>query len=308
MSESSSFLSRTSEEDESGWQARIAQGGCFMLAEAALNDAVPWLAERWGGSLEQTRLYWGETGRIHASVSPYCIPVHSVNWSQLREYLLVQDGWGIAIQLEWFMQAYSPLQQLTELMKHLREWSWVATPKEENVILRISDWLVTSSLLEASDAREACALFGPVKTFCAIAPSGSVQTLTLTERQTHDLSGRAPQHLSQRQWQAIIEPSERGVLNEYMAHLRAHHIRWREIDEPALLDFTQRQVEQARRHGFDNDRDIVRYLSLATEMESDFVRQPWAEAVFAEPEMMGMESRMDRLYRAALAQLDNEKA
>ncbi|MGL6578994.1 hypothetical protein ACSZOM_17275 [Aeromonas hydrophila] len=41
------------------WQQLLDGQGLFMFAEAAINEAVPSLAEKWGGSLEQTRLYWG---------------------------------------------------------------------------------------------------------------------------------------------------------------------------------------------------------------------------------------------------------
>nr|WP_237613216.1 hypothetical protein [Pectobacterium carotovorum] len=49
MSVSQPFLELTPE-DDAVWQARIAQGGCFVIAEASMNDAVPWLAERWGAA------------------------------------------------------------------------------------------------------------------------------------------------------------------------------------------------------------------------------------------------------------------
>ncbi|EHD20423.1 MULTISPECIES: DUF4123 domain-containing protein [Brenneria] len=302
MSVSQSFLDQKSE-DDAAWQTRIAQGGCFIVAEAALNDAVPWLAERWGGSLEQTRLYWGETGRIHAAVSPYCIPVHAANWAQVREHILTQDGWGLGMQLAWFMQAYSPLDQLLEVMKHLRNWSLVISPAGEDAIFRISDWLVVSQLLSASSAQEACALYGPIARFCDISPTGTVQTLSLVTREPHAISDRLPRQLSDRQWQAIMAPSEHQVLERYMAHLRSHHPHWQDDDE-RLLVFTRQQTEQARLNGFNNDRDIVRWLALATELAPDFILQPWAQRIMVQPENIGTQNRMDRLYQAAVGQLD----
>ncbi|WP_226068312.1 DUF4123 domain-containing protein [Dickeya zeae] len=304
MSLSHSFLT-LQPETEADWLARLNAGGCFVLAEAALNDAVPWLAERWGGSLEQTRLYWGEAGRVHASVSPYCIPVHPTNWAQVREHVLTQEGWGIGVQLAWFMQAYSPLDQLRELVKHLRQWSLVATQEGDSAILRVSDWQVVQPLLFASTVEEATALYGPIATFCALAPDGSLQTLSLTERVAHHLPETLPRALSEAQWQALLAPSLRNTLEGYMAHLRTHHAHWQESDDDSLLNFTHQQTEQARIQGFNNDRDIVRYLALATELKPDFIQQPWAQTILSQPEYIGAQNRMDRLYQAAIDQLDD---
>ena len=121
--------------------------GLFMFAEAAINEAVPSLAEKWGGSLEQTRLYWGETGKLHSTISPYLIPVHRQNWPELQRLIIHQPGWGLLLQLDWFMLAYTPLQQLQALLAHLRQWSWITTPEHETAILRLSDWQVVKPLL-----------------------------------------------------------------------------------------------------------------------------------------------------------------
>lgn len=306
MSMPQPFLAQSSE-DEAAWQTRIEQGGCFIVAEAALNDAVPWLAERWGGSLEQTRLYWGETGRIHASVSPYCIPVHAANWAQVRKHIVTQDGWGMGLQLAWFMQANSPLEQLLDVTKHLRAWSLVTAPSGENAILRIGDWQVVSQLLSASSAPEASALYGPIASFCNLSPDGGMQSINLIAREPPSSPDILPRQLSERQWQAIMAPSDYQVLERYMAHLRAYHPRWRDADDEPLLTFTRRQAEQARDNGFNNDRDIVRWLALATELEPDFIQHAWARRILAEPENIGMQSRMDRLYGAAIEHQGNER-
>ncbi|MEH2922772.1 DUF4123 domain-containing protein [Samsonia erythrinae] len=303
MSLSQPFLELLPEEDTM-WQTRIAQGGCFVIAEAAMNDAVPWLAERWGGSLEQTRLYWGEAGRVHASVSPYCIPVHAANWSQVKEHLVTQPGWGMGLQLAWFMQAYSPLDQLIEVTKHLRQWSLVASPSGENAILRMSDWQVVKQLLSASSAPEACALYGPIASFCDISPDGSVRALNLTAREPHTIPDTLPRQLSEEQWQAIMAPSEYHHLERYMAHLRTYHTRWQHSPDDALWTFTHQQAEQAKINGFNNDRDIVRWLALSTELSPEFIHQAWAQNILVQPEYIGTQSRMDRLYQAAIDHLD----
>nr|WP_232486819.1 DUF4123 domain-containing protein [Pectobacterium parmentieri] len=291
-------------EDNAAWQARIAQGGCFVIAEASINDAVPWLAERWGGSLEQTRLYWGETGRVHASVSPYCIPLHAANWPQVKEHIVIQPGWGMGLQLEWFMQAYSPLDQLLEVTKHLRQWNLVASPSGENAILRVGDWQVVNQLLSASSAQEACALYGPIARFCDISPDGAVTTLNLTTREPHSIPDILPRQLSDEQWQAIMVPAEHQNLARYMEHLRTYHTDWQHASDDELQVFTRQQAELAQHNGFNNDRDIVRWLALATELSPAFIHQPWAKNILVQPEYLGTQSRMDRLYQAAIDHLD----
>lgn len=303
MSVSPTFLT-LAEEDDAAWQRRQAQGGCFVIAEAALNDAVPWLAERWGGSLEQTRLYWGATGREHASISPYCIPVHSANWAQIREYLLIQDGWGMGVQLTESMCASAQRDCMMALMKHLRHWSLVASPSGESAILRISDWQVVRQLLSASTAQEANAIYGPIASYCNISSGGNVQLLSLTVREPHQIPDILPRQLSHAQWEALMDPARRQVLARYMAHLRTYHASWRHAPEESLLEFTRQQAEQAQRNGFNNDRDIVRWLALATELGPDFFQQSWAQTILAQPENIGMKGRMDRLYQAAIDQLD----
>lgn len=286
MSVSQSFLELMAE-DDAVWQTYIAQGGCFVIAEASMNDAVPWLAERWGGSLEQTRLYWGETGRIHASVAPYCIPLHAANWPQVKEHVVTQPGWGMGLQLAWFMQAYSPRDQLLEVTKHLRQWSLVASPSGENAILRVGDWQVVNQLLSASSAQEACALYGPIARFCDIAPDGAVNTLSLTTREPHSLPDTLPRQLSDEQWQAIMVPSEQQNLARYMEHLRTYHTEWQHAPDDALQVFTRQQSALAQQHGFNNDRDIVRWLALATEVSPAFTHQPWAKDILVQPEYLG---------------------
>ncbi|MBA0169374.1 MULTISPECIES: DUF4123 domain-containing protein [Pectobacterium] len=291
-------------EDDTGWQTRIAQGGCFVIAEASMNNAVPWLAERWGGSLEQTRLYWGETGRVHASVSPYCIPLNVANWPQVKEHIVTQPGWGMGLQLAWFMQAYSPLDQLLEVTKHLRQWNLVASPSGENAILRVGDWQVVNQLLSASSAQEACALYGPIASFCDISPDGTVRALNLIAREPHSIPDILPRQLSAEQWQAIMVPYGHHNLARYMEHLRTYHADWQHASDDELRAFTHQQAEQARYCGFNNDCDIVRWLALATELSPTFIQQPWAKNILAQPEYIGTQSRMDRLYQAAIDHLD----
>ncbi|WP_051640495.1 DUF4123 domain-containing protein [Siccibacter colletis] len=303
MNTSHAFLLHSTS-SQAQWLEKLAQGGCFLIAEAAINSAVPGVAERWGGSLEQTRLYWGEAGRVHASISPYCFPVNPENWDAVREQLLTQHGWGIGIQLDWFMRAMPPVEQLKSLQKHLREWNTVVTPSGENAILRVGDWRVVKPLLEASTAPEASAFYGPIGSFWQLTPEGGAETLTLTQREKV-AAAPPPRTLSAAQWLALLGPSELDVYQRYMAHLREYHGRWRDTDDDALLAFTQQQSEAAQLHGFNSERDIVRYLALASELEPSFIEAEWAQPVLSQPEYIGTQNRMDRLFEKAIQHLEN---
>jgi len=69
-----------SNENEAQWLERIARGGCFIIADAAINDDVVYHADRLSnGNGALYRFYWQETGRIHGSISPYVIPLTLAN-------------------------------------------------------------------------------------------------------------------------------------------------------------------------------------------------------------------------------------
>lgn len=287
------------------WQTLLDGQGLFMFAEAAINEAVPGLAEKWGGSLEQTRLYWGETGKLHSTISPYLIPVHRQNWSALQRLVIHQPGWGLLLQLDWFMLAYTPLQQLQSLLAHLRQWSWIATPEDETAILRLSDWQVIEPLLTASSPAEATALFGPIVNIIDMSPDGGCEYLQLTERVEHDLAGRSPQQLSPSQWNALNAQSDRIAHEEYIAHIQAHHQVVKGWQPEQLCSFVKAGEQEAFSHGFMSQQDVIRFLSLKLEMPAGFMTLPWATKIMAEPtELVGQQNRMDRLFEQALYELD----
>ncbi|WP_421236869.1 DUF4123 domain-containing protein [Aeromonas jandaei] len=297
------MISGKYQDDE--WQQLLDGQGLFMFAEAAINEAVPGLAEKWGGSLEQTRLYWGETGKLHSTISPYLIPVHRQNWPELQRLVIHQPGWGLLLQLDWFMLAYTPLQQLQALLAHLRQWSWITTPEDETAILRLSDWQVVKPLLTVSSPAEATALFGPVATIIDMSPDGGCEYLQLINRVEHDLAGYAPQQLSPAQWTALNSMSESVAHDEYIEHIQAHHPVVKGWQSEQLLSFIKDGEQEAFAHGFKNQQDVIRFLSLKLEMPAGFMALPWAKKIMAEPaELIGQQSRMDRLFEQALCELD----
>ncbi|WOX54276.1 DUF4123 domain-containing protein [Aeromonas sp. CD] len=287
------------------WLQLLDGQGLFMFAEAAINEAVPGLAEKWGGSLEQTRLYWGETGKLHSTISPYLIPVHRQNWPELQRLVIHQPGWGLLLQLDWFMLAYTPLQQLQALLAHLRQWSWITTPEDETAILRLSDWQVVKPLLMASSPAEATALFGPVTKIIDVSSEGGGDYLQLIERVEHDLAGHAPQQLSPAQWTALNSLSDSVARDEYVAHIQAHHPVVKGWQSEQLFSFVKEGEREALSHGFKNQQDVIRFLSLKLEMPAGFMALPWVKKIMAEPaELIGPQSRMDRLFEQALCELD----
>ena len=287
------------------WQGILAEGGCFILAETAINDSVPWLAEKLSGKNERTRLYWDKVGKIHASISPYIIPVNWDNWESMKEHILTFDGWGIGVRLSWKHRSRSEEIQLQVLSQHLRSWLLVSTPDQEDVTLRLADWQVIRPLLEASTHPETTAFFGPVAEFWHLAPDGSAERLELTHPSEHPLNITQPRTLSPLQWQAILTPSLLNTLQRYMAHLRQHHPRWHEAENNELQQFTEQHYQQALEYGFRHDRDIVRYLALASELHLDFISDDWAQAIMRDAEYTPAGSRMDRLYSKAVEMMDN---
>ncbi|WP_299490922.1 DUF4123 domain-containing protein [uncultured Shewanella sp.] len=148
--------------DDKDWLERVQQGGCFILAETIINEWIPSIAdELMSNRGEVGRLYWGEAGRIHGSISPYLLPVTLDNWPQIKQEVCHQDAWGVALVLGSHMRALTPAQQFTELLTHLRQWTLVNT-HEGQQILRLSDWQVLSTLLQASNGQELSALLGPL--------------------------------------------------------------------------------------------------------------------------------------------------
>ncbi|PWI79122.1 DUF4123 domain-containing protein [Enterobacter sp. CGMCC 5087] len=287
------------------WLSTIGHDGCFILAEAAINDSVPWLAEKLSGKNELARLYWNKVGATHASISPYIIPVNPNNWEPVKEHILTRDGWGIGVRLSWRYCYRSEEIQLQVLSQHLRSWLLVTTPEQDDVTLRLADWLVIRPLLEASTHPEASALFGPVAEFWHLAPDGSAERLELTHHTEHPSNITQPRTLSPLQWQAILTPSLLNTLQRYMAHLRQHHPRWHDADNNELQQFTEQHYQQALESGFRHDRDIVRYLALASELHPDFIGDAWAQAIMRDAEYTPAGSRMDRLYSTAVEMMDN---
>jgi len=176
------------------WQAKNPH--VYLLVEASLNAEV---VDGFPQFEQPTRLYWGEMGRVHASVSPYLLTLE--DWSLFEKRIAHQSGWGVFITLTPLARQLSHPKDY--LLNHLREWTLVEPPEQKAMILRLADFEVLKRLCAASLARELNALFGPVAQFAYWqAGSESVEVLT-AERSDQTLPHRSPQVLSAAQYQAL---------------------------------------------------------------------------------------------------------
>lgn len=297
------------------WLESVKHGGCFILAETVLNEWIPSISdELTQGRGEACRLYWGEAGRIHGSISPYLLPVTTDNWSQIEEEVCYQDGWGVAIILDKQQNALTPAQQFNALLSHLRQWTVVDTNDGQQV-LRLSDWQVLSTLLQASDAQALFALFGQIDGFMYIRPeqakketddkrtSAPWQSLQALNKQPVEVDAKWPKTLSQPQQLALAQMTRKEQYQEYQAHLHQHHGETKEWNDKQMWAFIEEQMILSTGFGFNNPQDKVRFLSLSVVFGQDFVEQPWAKSVLTQNKQKGAVGKMDKLHEAAMTQL-----
>ncbi|WP_298771762.1 DUF4123 domain-containing protein [uncultured Shewanella sp.] len=326
-----SVLAKTRNNDY--WLERIQQGGCFILAEAVSNEGVLGLADELsGGRSEKCRLYWGEAGRMHASISPYLLPVTIDNWPQLKEEVCSVDHWGVAIVLDAKQRALPPAQQFNGLLHHLRQWTLVKTETNAKTqaegnngqqVLRLSDWQVLSTLLQASTELEQSALFGPVDQFMFTANADTTaesekekdsqwQALQVLNNQALNNQGgqgktegqaNSPNVLSPPQQLALDKMSQLEHYKTYQAHLHQHHAESQSWSDDDMLHFIEQRLLVAKQHDFTNPQDKIRFLSLSMVCGDDFIEQQWAQTVLAKHKQKGGISKMDQLHEAAIAQL-----
>jgi hypothetical protein len=292
------------------WQANVAQGGCFLFAEATVNRDVQSIAESINRvPLEYCRLYTGETGRIHASISPYLIYLDEDNQAQLEADICYQHEWGIALQLRPVMTAFTPLQQIHLILEHLREWSWIAiqnpdpnnTPEQNQLILRLGCWDVLIALLKASTVDETASLFDMLESFYDIR-DGVITQVSLHTFHPRTLPNRIPQQLSETQWVAITEHNHLQRYQDYATHLREHHAQLASWDDEDLSSFIHQHVQAAKTYGFNNAKNQIKYLSLVVTFDGPFMHNQWATQAMEKP-VVGIYSQMDVLYQAAEKQL-----
>lgn len=283
--------------------------GLYILAEAAINEDVRTFAD---DAPFDSRLYWEQMGRQHASISPYLLPWQS--WDDFAENIGFQPGWGIFIELHPTYAEQPITSQSQRLMAHLREWTLIEdqTAPDKNTLLRLSDWQVLHRLLSASSDEQQLALFGPIARFGYWPPQSEV---VLWLNRPPIIPPKPPEHtfpqrLSPAQWQALTQFSDRYYQQRYCEHLRAYHQNIADWDDEKLANYVEENVIQANQYGFTAELDVVRYLSLTLALDGSFMQRPWAQSIMQARAYEGTQSRMDRLMDKALEQLDedNEQA
>lgn len=293
------------------WQESIQDTQVFVLAESVINPLVRTLADK---ALKQSQikneensLYWGEMGKVHASISPYLLKLE--DWKDFVETISFQPSWGIIITLNEEIAKHENPQFY--LLNHLREWTFIEPPKENNdqgaMLLRLSDWDVLQVLFNASNGVELTSLFGPIKTFAYWHKNQEeVQQITLKERQKERLAHRSPQLISETQNSALRAFANRHQHKKYADHLKKHHSEVKDWSDEELTSFLLRNIDTANQLKFTTEKDVIRYLSLATVFREDFVDTPWAKQQLKKPAAIGTHSRMDMLYQRAIEELDKE--
>ncbi|SHF25112.1 DUF4123 domain-containing protein [Vibrio gazogenes] len=284
------------------WQAGLGKGTDFFLAEAAINTEVLSMLPE-SADVDDFRLYWGNMGEVHASISPYLFPL--TDWDSFAAEIAMQPNWGVLIRLTENYRHHPQAAQL--LMEHLREWSMIISPQQEDMLLRVSDWTILKVLLEASSDEEVQAIFGPVAQFvfwqCG---ETDVEVITRREQKISTLPHRSPQRLSKAQYQALNIWGNRQIYRQYQDHLQAHHSETQAWDQSQFDAYLHQHVSQANQLGFSQPVDVVRYLSLTVVFGEQFTTQTWAKQVLKSPDYQGTQSRMDQLFERGLSELDKE--
>lgn len=293
--------------DEAQWQQQLAHHSVFLLADPTFNEAVRYIAEsQLPENPDINRLYWGELGRLHASLSPCLIRAHQSNWPHLQQEICSRPNWGIAWVLEGDILAYTLLQQLQLLIHHLRRWSWIADG-EEAQLLRLSDWKVVQTLLQASSAQEVADFVGPATALVTI-DGDKITRLQphLTSSQWKRPQPNEPKVLTEYQLLALQHMAQAITYRDYLAHLQQHHPETEQWSEEERLRFISTHTAQAPQYGFKDKQQQVKLLTLAYLFGDDFYHLPWVKPILM-ASRQGPDDRMHTLFRAAEAQLDKDE-
>ena len=284
------------------WEKQWHKGVYYVLAESTNNPDIPFIAGK-DAKDKDSCLYWGQMGKIHASISPYLMPL--TDWEAFKESVANQSGWGIIIQLKSnFRYINAPHDYL---LNHLREWTLIETSQNEAVLLRLSDWAVLNALFDASTEQQLNSLFGPITRFAYWHKGNThVESLTLNGDTSSTLLHRSPQKLSQQQYLALESFAHRHQNKKYAEHLKTHHDEVQLWQDQRLNDFLIHNIRIANQHNFTTERDVIRYLSLALVLGENFIQTSWAKSQLNAPNSVGTNTRMDMLFQRGLDEIVKE--
>ncbi|WP_332399345.1 DUF4123 domain-containing protein [Vibrio metschnikovii] len=284
------------------WQKKVEQEGWWLLLDAAINPEIVNLVSI---PQSQSRLYWDEMGEIHASISPYLLPMCPIEW--LDDNITHKPNWGMAVQLNEAFHKESLARQQEILLSHLRTWSLAKAPEQEVAIMRINDWSIFHVLWNATQVDRQPELKGPIQSLCYWdSESESVYFSLLEGEMRPDELVKTPIQLTDAQYAALSYWAHRHQYQKYREHLQHHHQDTRQWSEDDWRAFLSQQTQQANQYGFEQPNDIVRYLSLAIVFGENFTSTEWAQKMLSTTQSQGQHSRMDRLFAEALTKLDEE--
>jgi hypothetical protein len=259
-------------------------------------------------ALATHRLYWGEMGEIHHSLSPYLLVNPSIDW--LVTLSEEQPNWGIAFVFDDPLINQDEESLFIRAKRFWQTWIQVKDTYQQTVLLRLFDRQVFQALWHASSDTEKQALSGPFK-------YALFGTLNDNERETLPLRPEAadkatcpplPRALSETQYAALLNLSLPKQYQAYKTHLQTHHERTQAWSETQWTQFIETGVSEASANGFQQQQDIVRFLSLKIELGDTFYQEAWAQKIITRPIIDGQKTPMDRLFEQALILLDKESS
>ena len=284
------------------WEKDLQQPGWFIIADAAINNNVRSLVD--DDRATEQRLYWGQMGEQHASISPYLLPMPE--WQWLSDNITSIPHWGVAVQLHESFHSYDLDDQIRLVMQHFRAWTLAELPNQDTVILRLTDWDIFNVLWNATTNERLADLQGPIQT---IGYWSTGEDNAIVRRCDFPLSAIPmvmPNRLDDTQYQALSWWNERKIFQQYQDHLFQQHEITHDWEQDVWQTFIQTHVTQARQLGFQQQAEVATFLSLTVLLGDTFYLAPWAQTILQSPQFVGNESRMDRLVAEAVNHIDEE--
>lgn len=283
-------------------QTLLAQPGWYLMAEAAVNESL--LSAVPEEKFAQRRLYWDEMGQQNSSISPFLLPLDC--FSRAEQNITHVAHWGIAVQLHDDFQSLTTDHQIDLIQKHFRAWTLVVLPDDQQVLMRLTDWDIFNVLWRSTDPAQLSDLQGPLKRVAYWqAGNDAVAVREMSApRQTRPMV--MPNRLSERQYQAFSAWGDRRVYQQYRTHLYQHHPQTQNWDDETFNQYLLRNVNSAHQLGFYQQADVVVYLSISLLLGEQFHQSDWAQSILQSPQVIGDQSRMDRLLAEAVNALGED--
>ena len=253
---------------------------------------------------QDTGLYTGQMAVDYELHMPRLVALDDSVWEWLQPIVESDAQWGIALRLRPEYLVWDEAEQLHLLVEHWREWTSIITPESERWLFRFYSPTVIQTFFRYATTPEQASLLGPCESITLIDQQWQPLTLSLeTMPETAMFRPHPIAPLRAGLLQGMHTASVQHLLNGFKAHLREHHAVARAWDDATLDAFTLDGARLAWQHGFQNESDMARFLSLQAVLGADFIQNPaypWVRPILMAQESSGVESRMDKLYAQAL--------